>query len=253
MLSAPRPRPTFSNEQISSYFFTPCRDQHDEPIPEYFRCRCGKVRKQTRRDGFTNLMKHVRSEHPSYQEEMQAAAAATTGSVVHYARPTAMNRYGRLEWTVKANLPLMLCENALACRYTNLVPISVETFRATMGVTRLVEAAIGDELPDGFGLMLDGWSHASEHYVAVFAWYEPDGVAKTVLLSMAPIINEPDEDLSARTHRGVLAGMLERDFRKQLSCCKYFVGDNCSVNRRLTTMMQVPLVGCASHPLSRAV
>ncbi|KAG4229200.1 hypothetical protein PC116_g22459 [Phytophthora cactorum] len=122
-----------------------------------------------------------------------------------------------------------------------------------MGVTRLVEAAIGDELPDGFGLMLDGWSHASEHYVAVFAWYEPDGVAKTVLLSMAPIINEPDEDLSARTHRGVLAGMLERDFRKQLSCCKYFVGDNCSVNRRLTTMMQVPLVGCASHPLSRAV
>ncbi|KAG2811382.1 hypothetical protein PC129_g14765 [Phytophthora cactorum] len=85
------------------------------------------------------------------------------------------------------------------------------------GVTRLVEAAIGDELLDEFGLMLDGWSDASEHYVAVFAWYEPDGVAKTGLLSMAPIINEPEEDLSARTHRDVLAGMLEHDFRKQAS------------------------------------
>ncbi|KAG3009399.1 hypothetical protein JG687_00015976 [Phytophthora cactorum] len=85
------------------------------------------------------------------------------------------------------------------------------------GVTRLVEAAIGDELLDEFGLMLDGWSDASEHYVAVFAWYEPDGVAKTGLLSMEPIINEPEEDLSARTHRDVLAGMLEHDFRKQAS------------------------------------
>ncbi|KAG3007203.1 hypothetical protein PC123_g17769 [Phytophthora cactorum] len=82
-----------------------------------------------------------------------------------------MNCYGWVEWTVKANLHLMFCENALARRYTNLEPISVETLRATMeGVTLLVEAAIGDELPDGFDLMLDGWSHASEHYVAVFAW-----------------------------------------------------------------------------------
>ncbi|KAF1792053.1 hypothetical protein GQ600_23292 [Phytophthora cactorum] len=61
-------------------------------------------------------MQHVRSEHPSFQEEMQAAAAATTGSVLHYARRTAMNRYGWLEWTVKANLPLMFCENTLARR-----------------------------------------------------------------------------------------------------------------------------------------
>ncbi|KAG2782459.1 hypothetical protein PC129_g4652 [Phytophthora cactorum] len=35
------------------------------------------------------------------------------------------------------------------------------------GVTRLLEAAIGVELPDEFGLVLDGWSHASEHYVVV--------------------------------------------------------------------------------------
>ncbi|KAG6959913.1 hypothetical protein JG687_00008504 [Phytophthora cactorum] len=168
MLSAPRPRSTFSNEQVSAYVFTPCSDQHGEPIPEYFRCCCGKVRKQTRRNGFTNLMQHFRGKHPSLQEEMLAATPATTGSVEHYARRTAMNRFGRLEWIVRANLPPIFCENALARRYVILKANSVDTLRATMeGVTRLLEAAIGVELPDEFGLVLDGWSHASEHYVVV--------------------------------------------------------------------------------------
>ncbi|ETO78063.1 hypothetical protein F444_06841, partial [Phytophthora nicotianae P1976] len=149
-----------------------------------------------------------------------------------------MNHFGWLEWIVKANLPLMFCENA----YTSLEPISVETLRALLeGVTRSVEAAVAAELPDAFGIMFDGWAHSSEHFVAVFAYYEGNGIAKSVLLSMAPVINEPDEDLSAHTHRDVLAEMLERDFGKDLSCCKYLVGDNCSMNRRLATIMQVPL------------
>lgn len=130
----------------------------------------------------------------------------------------------------------------------------METLRALLeGVTRSVEAAIAAELPDAFGIMFDGWTHSSEHYVAVFAFYELDGVAKTALLSMAPVINEPDEDLSARTHREFLVGMFERDYGKDVKCCKYLVGDNCSVNRRLATIMQVPLVGCSSHRLNRAV
>ncbi|KAG3111439.1 hypothetical protein PI124_g9217 [Phytophthora idaei] len=74
------------------------------------------------------------------------------------------------------------------------------------GAPRLIEAAIGAELPDEFGHVLDGWSHASEHYVAVFAWYELDGVTKTALVSMAPIVNDPDDDLSARTHRDFFDG-----------------------------------------------
>ncbi|ETO61776.1 hypothetical protein F444_20242 [Phytophthora nicotianae P1976] len=66
-------------------------------------------------------------------------------------------------------------------------------------------------------------------------------IAKSALLSMAPVINGLDEDPSARIHRDFLAGMLEQDF------------DNCSANRRLATIMLVPLVGCASHRLNRAV
>ncbi|KAG2835024.1 hypothetical protein PC129_g7932 [Phytophthora cactorum] len=70
---------------------------------------------------------------------------------------------------------------------------------------------------------------------------------------MAPLLNEPDEDLSARGHYGFLAGMLLRDYGKQLSDCIFVVGDNCAVNRLLATLMGVPLVGWASHRLNRAV
>ncbi|RLN11168.1 hypothetical protein BBJ28_00007143 [Nothophytophthora sp. Chile5] len=37
-------------------------------------------------------------------------------------------------------------------------------------VTRTVELAIAAELPEHFGLIFDGWSHDSEHYIGVFAW-----------------------------------------------------------------------------------
>ncbi|KAG6976746.1 hypothetical protein JG688_00001080 [Phytophthora aleatoria] len=119
MLSAPRTRSIFSNEQVSAFFFIPCSDQHDEPIPEYSRCLCGKVSKQTRRNRFTYLMQHVCSEHPSFQEDMLAATPATTWSVEHYARRTAMNRFGWLEWTPARTRRLVGIR-------TNPEPISVE-------------------------------------------------------------------------------------------------------------------------------
>ncbi|ETO63928.1 hypothetical protein F444_18438 [Phytophthora nicotianae P1976] len=101
--------------------------------------------------------------------------------------------------------------------------------------------------------MFDGWTHASEHYVAWFACDEVNGVLVTPLLAMAPLINEPDDNLSARSHYEFLATMLPRDYGVQIDQCRFVVGDNCSVNRSLAILMRVPLVGCASHRLNRAV
>ncbi|KAE9162259.1 hypothetical protein PF002_g31398 [Phytophthora fragariae] len=43
------------------------------------------------------------------------------------------------------------------------------------------------------------------------------------------------------------------DYGVQLEQCRFFVGDNCSVNRQLATLTGVPLIGCASHRLNLAV
>ncbi|EGZ27413.1 hypothetical protein PHYSODRAFT_471883 [Phytophthora sojae] len=47
--------------------------------------------------------------------------------------------------------------------------------------------------------------------------------------------------------------MLPRDYGVQLAQCRFLVADNCAVNRRLATLMSLPLVGCASHRLNLAV
>ncbi|ETM56055.1 hypothetical protein L914_00864, partial [Phytophthora nicotianae] len=41
MVRANRPASAFTNAQISGFYFRPCRDEYDEVVFEYFRCRCG--------------------------------------------------------------------------------------------------------------------------------------------------------------------------------------------------------------------
>ncbi|ETO71676.1 hypothetical protein F444_12029 [Phytophthora nicotianae P1976] len=118
------------------------------------------------------------------------------------------------------------------------------------GVARAVERGIASEMPERCGLILDGWTHCSKHYVAVFACYELSGKSKTPLFSMTPLLNDEDDDLSAVAHREFLADMLPRDFGRQVHECVFLVGDNCSVNRRLAMLVGV---GCASHQLNCAV
>ncbi|KAG3234286.1 hypothetical protein PI124_g20658 [Phytophthora idaei] len=255
MVFVPRPaRSAFTSAQVAGFYFHPCRDDFDEVILEYFRYRCGTVRKQTRRNGFTNLMQHVRREHPNFGVEMLEATMAETGSLLSYVQRSSQNLYGWLVWIIMSKLPFTFCENHSTRRYTALEPVCVETLRAPMeGVAVAVERSIASEMPGRVGLILDGWTHSCEHYLAIFACYEVNGKVNPSLLCMAPLLNELDDDLSAAANREFLADMLLRDFGKQLQQCIYLVVDNCSVNRRLVTLVGVPLVGCASHKLVRAV
>ncbi|KAJ8577246.1 hypothetical protein ON010_g1963 [Phytophthora cinnamomi] len=154
---------------------------------------------------------------------------------------------------LKSNLLLSFCENEAARRYSTLDPICVETLVSGMtSLTKAVERSIALEIPDRFGLIFDEWMHSSEHYIAVYACYEVEGEVTIPLLCMAPLLEEK-EDLSPRGHMEFLITMLPRDFGKQLDQCCFLVDDNCSVKKRLATLVDVPLVGCASHRLNRAV
>ncbi|KAF1773381.1 Ribonuclease H-like domain [Phytophthora cactorum] len=185
---------------------------------------------------------------------MLEATAAQTGSILNFIRHSSQNLFVWMVWIVQCNLPLSFCESREARRFSNLEPISEERLRAGMdGVVMAVERSIASELPASFGIMLDGWTHASDHDLAVFACYEVNGSLKTPLLSMALVFNEANDDLSAESHLDFLATMLPRDFGVQLVQCRFIEGDDCFVNRRLATLMEVPLVGCASHRLNLAV
>ncbi|ETM42410.1 hypothetical protein L914_11893, partial [Phytophthora nicotianae] len=80
-------------------------------------------------------------------------------------------------------------------RYTNLPDICTETLMADMEkVTVAVVGKIAAEMLDCFGILFDGWTHDSEHFVAVFACNEIDEVECRSLLAMAPVLEPPEED-----------------------------------------------------------
>lgn len=115
-----------------------------------------------------------------------------------------------------------------------------------------VEKFIGEEMPKSFGLVIDGWTHGTEHFIAVSACYESSNGPRFPLLSMAPIIDEPDDALNTDGHAAGIARFLQF-FGPCLDDVRVLVGDNCAVNKRLSNLMGVPLVGCASHRLKLVV
>ncbi|ETI50573.1 hypothetical protein F443_05899 [Phytophthora nicotianae P1569] len=162
-------------------------------------------------------------------------------------RQKASNRHAWLEWIAKGNFPVAFVEMESTRRYSNLA-----TVRDMEIVTKAVERSINDELLERFGAILDRWTHCSNHYLAVQACYDKDGVRHCLLLYMVPIINGPDDRLNAENYMCALASFLPF-FGKDVSNVIFLVGDNCAVNRRLARLMGVPLVGCVSHRLNFAV
>ncbi|ETN08410.1 hypothetical protein PPTG_12208 [Phytophthora nicotianae INRA-310] len=98
---------------------------------------------------------------------MRDASAAATGTLVPWVSQTATNRFS---WIVMCNLPFSFCESEETRRFTNLPPICVETLYGDMeSVVKAVEKSIGEEMPKSFGLVIDGWTHGTEHFLAVYA------------------------------------------------------------------------------------
>ncbi|KAF1788603.1 Ribonuclease H-like domain [Phytophthora cactorum] len=113
-------------------------------------------------------------------------------------------------------------------RNTKLALISHVTMRDNiLHVAEEVEDKVAQDMPDNFGIIFDGWSNDSEHYLAVFPTYEVDGLVKTPLLSMAPIVNEPDDNLKAESHHSALESVLAVFGKEVVHClflCKQEAG-----------------------------
>ncbi|KUF88082.1 hypothetical protein AM587_10004846 [Phytophthora nicotianae] len=147
-LAASQPT-NFTPKQIAAFFFKPFLTEDGDPTGFQICKACVKTHKHTPKTGYIILVSHVKSVHPRFQLEMEDASIAATGSLLPWVRQKASNRY------------------------TKLPPVCRNTLRANMeSVTKAGEKKIADEMPDKFGLLLDGWSHGTEHYLGVFACYE---------------------------------------------------------------------------------
>ncbi|KAG6965951.1 hypothetical protein JG687_00005128 [Phytophthora cactorum] len=225
ILAAAPPKSTFTPRQVCSFYFKPCLDDEGEPTG-YYSCKtCGKC----------------------------YASAAATGTLLPWVDQKASNRFAWVRWVVIGSLPLSFCESKETRQYTKLNLISVATLMSLMeALLKAVEKTIDEEVPDSFGLIIDGWIYGAEHYLVVYGCYETTDGPRYPVLSLSPVMDEPDDHLNAHGHMTAISRFLQF-FGKLIDGCRDLVGDNCSVNKRLANLLRVPLIGCASHRLNLTV
>ena len=142
--------------------------------------RCGIVRTQRLRSGYSNLKDHLQTEHPDWQETMKVFYAEGRGPMDTYvsqASSKAKSIHGWLEWTIMDNNSFSFCEGKLTRKYSTLNDVSSKTLMKYVKLTAdKVRDKVALALPESFGLIIDGWSSGSDHYSGLFASFVKNGV-----------------------------------------------------------------------------
>ena len=220
-----------------------------------WKCKCGKVLVQKKNTGWSNLLNHVKRQHP----EESANAVNNTPSVINAFAVDETSRkgrniYGWIRIICDGMRPFSFVEDTTIREYIRLESISENTLRKYMGIlTKEVEKKISHILPEKIALVIDGWTKASVHFVGVFATY-PDlgkvGGYESVMLAFSPMFCETE--FGADEHYEFISWVLSV-YGKTFENVIAIIGDNVSVNKALSTKCNLPLIGCASHRFNLAV
>ncbi|GMF33947.1 unnamed protein product [Phytophthora fragariaefolia] len=141
-----------TSRQLAAFFFTPV-----EPVLN--RCNiCELPRKQASRTGYTNLVSHLQSAHPTHSEEYAEFQARnlSTLEVFGFVDEVTSYMYDWLRWIVERNLPLSEVENPLTLKLVRMRPTSATTLKIYMKrVATRVGSVIAEDMGTCFGIMWD--------------------------------------------------------------------------------------------------
>ncbi|KAF1324370.1 hypothetical protein FI667_g9890, partial [Globisporangium splendens] len=148
--------------------------------------------------------------------------------------PTA-DVYRWMEWVIERNLPLSEVDDPRTRAIARMSPISSKSLKKYIkhvGVRVGIEitAAMGN----AFGLMFDGWTCGSAHYVGIYAVFAHGGVRHQPLLSLSPM----ESGQSADAHIEMIDNVL-RLYEKQLNMVLFIVVDNCATNQAIAAKLSI--------------
>jgi hypothetical protein len=248
---------------IFTHLFQPAVDLDGSIINDHYCCKlCENPRplKQVIANGYGNLLNHIKSKHDNMEGngvfwENVLKEVIGGGKIRKMFNNKAVRYYHWIKTFLSINLSFEDVDNADLREFSKFGAMCGKTIRNVMQqMVALVEEAISSELPEKFGLAFDGWSQGTEHFIGIFAVF-PDPVnesaPKFVLLGFSPLPDVEGEkfSLSAMRHIELIKFVLGV-FKKSLSNVIFLVGDNCSVNGRISRDLGVPLIGCALHRLN---
>lgn len=157
--------------------------------------------------------------------------------------------YGWLELIIMTGMAFSMVENPYLRSRSNLPTICRKTFMKYMNLmSEEVFKNIKKELPDKFGLILDGWKASNTvHYIGIYATYPVASVRVKTLLAICPFVYERDH--GADSYYATIEATLEY-YGKTLANLYWFTTVNTSVNRSLANKLGIPFVGCYAHKLN---
>jgi hypothetical protein len=185
-------------------------------------------------------------------EDRKRNGALAALNIIPSVDKKALKIFGWMDWVVTANLPFDFVRQPVNRKYAKLQKISVNTLKKYMNaVMEIVERKISEKLPQYFGIIIDGWTEAGTHFVAIFASFiAENGNLCQPLLACSPMGDETSQ--AANAFIIFLEDMLEI-YQREIDNVVFLVSDNTGLNPSIARKIDVPFVGCMSHRLNLAV
>ena len=208
------------------------------------------------------------------------ACADGNGPIQGYFPPVvskeAANIFGWVEQCVTNLEPFTFVEDKIVRKYSKLSPICTKTLvKYLERLGKAVERKLRDLIPDTFGLVFDGWTMGSEHYIAIFLLWSRGEVAHSRLMCCGVQDDDPevgettfsaedigdylfDElDILKRTdvRARVVAARRPNATPQQLADnpIEFITGDNTATNPKLAKLLMTKFKGCDAHKLALEV
>ncbi|KAF1786083.1 Ribonuclease H-like domain [Phytophthora cactorum] len=176
--------------------------------------------------GYTNLISHLAAKHPGYTETYDESQRTHGRSLeAHgFVDQRTMEIFKWMEWIVARNHALSEVDDPLTRSLAAVKPISSKT---------LMRIAV--DMNGQFGLMFDGWTSGTTHFVAIYGIFTKDGILSQVLLSISPA----EYGQSAEAYLEMIDAVLEL-YNKDSAMIMFIVADNCATNQAIATRLGVP-------------
>ena len=216
----------------------------DKNGKEHYKCKiCHITRIRIPNSGWSNLHNHVISEH-EYEYKDTALDELNVKPHLKQRQLTidtflpkkTKNIYGWIDWMIDENRPFTFVEKEKTRQYSSLEPICYQTLmRYCKVIVDKLHITIKNSLPLKFGLIMDGWSADSEHFVAVFASYvDQNNILHEPLLGFSPINFNSDVSAgqTSEDHGDFIEFVLLK-FNRTFNSILFVCCDNCPTNIKL--------------------
>ncbi|ETP22338.1 hypothetical protein F441_04320, partial [Phytophthora nicotianae CJ01A1] len=173
-----------ASRDLSAFFFGP----QSEGL---HRCKlCGTDRKQLPGTGYSNLLSHLRSRHEDFRAQYNTHHRNPERplEIFGFVSEETSHRYHWLRWVVERSMPLSEVDDertrAMAkWRATNSKAVKADMIMVAPKLGSVIE----EEMENEIGIMYDGWTHGTMHYVAVYGIYVVGDRLRRTLLALSPL------------------------------------------------------------------